>query len=155
MTDRPSDEERADIEERVICEQPPQLKPSVPEVKTEEAQPSPSQYPKRGKRAQTNLDLVPIESSHVQHKYLVRRPRALQVRYHGRLIEGGDRGVHTGLIQEVDAEIRQQIPQTNGHRGSATTSESGHAQERSTDDLKVQRGMRLQWPWEIARSVFD
>lgn len=93
----------------------------------------------QSQRQKTNLALVPVETRHVAHKYLIRRPRALQVQYKGRHIELGDEGRVD--VSEFEAQIGRSEALSEQTSHSSETSTEGKGERRSTDKTEVQRGM--------------
>lgn len=82
-------------------------------------------------RAGTNLEHTPTEESPTSHRYVLRRPRALQVKYDGRLVEIGDAGA-------IDLEtVQRSVERQQDERRESSASEE--PERRSTDFIDTQR----------------
>ncbi|KAF1985367.1 hypothetical protein K402DRAFT_394710 [Aulographum hederae CBS 113979] len=101
-------------------------------AKEAEKLPRQSRFAAHRNRLYTNLNDAPVKNRSLSHKYLIRRPRPLQVHHDGRTIEIGD----TGRLQ-LGAEERREVAQNHGLSG--VEFEGKGLQGRSTESLVLQR----------------
>lgn len=83
-------------------------------------------------RRSTNLEIAPRDEAPTAHRYILRRPRALQAKYMGRIHAGGD----VGIISTQDIEASGP-PQASD--ASVSSEDEGSDERRSTDFVDVQR----------------
>ena len=90
------------------------------------------------RRRQTDLSYAPKDSHYIAHKFYIRRPRALQYFYHGKLIEAGD-------SSHVD-DLKSEPPSRKASRSvsrDSTASDESEAEARGTETVNKQRGKTL------------
>lgn len=105
---------------------------------TRPSSPTKSQFTINRSRRNTNLEEAPRDTFPFPHKYFIRRPRALQFSYKGRLVEAGEfehPSVEDLEQRNVASRITSEASKSSHDSGSEDTSE----EERSTDDIERQR----------------